>query len=138
VLLTFYPPLRADREETTPLGAAGRFAELSGFSGADLDPGRGNAVLQSADCEGRPGEGVLFAIEGEGDGAQIVYGVDGAPSEGAAATDEGGNAFALNLPPGHVAMRSVRGGDELSRFRVLARPGFLTIASVAPDRAFSR
>ncbi|HEU4406838.1 MAG TPA: hypothetical protein VFS43_16340 [Polyangiaceae bacterium] len=138
VLLSFHPPLIADREETTPLSAAGQFAELAGFSGLTLDPGRGNAVLLSANCNGEPGAEVIFQIEDGDELSAIYYSVDGAPSRASDETDALGTAFAINLPPGYVALNaSLDDGDNefgLARFSVLSRPGFLTVASVAPDR----
>jgi hypothetical protein len=137
-LLTFHPPPVADFEDATPLGAAGQFEQVAGLSGVALEPGRAHAVLRSVDCKGGPGAEVVFAIDGADELARVYYAVDGAPSAAADETDEAGNAFAVNLPPGYAALRSsLDDGDnefELARFGVLSRPGFLTIASVAPDR----
>jgi hypothetical protein len=127
------PP--TDLYDDFPLLGSGVVADSLAMSlGGTLDPSRGHMMLVAEDCMSMPMSGLRFSSPQQDMKTIQFYMQDQLPSTTAMKTAEVGQAGYLNFPAGTAALKveQVDTGLELSLISVIVRPGFVTVAFVAP------
>jgi hypothetical protein len=135
--LYFFPAvLPSDGKlDPAPLLSANLINTLASSIGGSIDPERGHMMLIAEDCFSDPLSGVSFASTQPDETTTQFYVQDLLPSATAKETGAAGNGGFLNYPAG-IAVLDVNMTKlklKLTTFSVIVRPGFITVAYVAPE-----
>jgi hypothetical protein len=134
-LYFFNPPVTADTNIAAVQLVSPIIASLlTSQAGTTQSSDRGLALLSTANCAGRPGEGVQFQSEDKDASSVIFYSANSLPVATATATDADGYGGIINLPPGTAVITGILAADgrEVSSISLLMKAGAITYTRLAP------
>lgn len=133
--LYFFNP-SIDRDQDIPSLSLSTSASRGGLlSQLGADPARGDILLSTTDCQGKPASGIAYALSPSVPGAVAYYLSSGLPTRSGSMTDATGYGGFVNLPSGTL---SVTATDTASQTRIatltlVVREGSTTWSRVIPD-----